>query len=194
MNAFRLFIPSGWQFQGGVGWLNDNPGMPAVVAFQVLNPAGLEAFEVFPNQSFYWTNNPMSLMTFPIGSRYYGNEVRPPMNAQQSLRQIVLPRFRSNQQVTILKEEHLPDLPNQVRTSPVDPNVPLMADGAKVRIRYPSNSEVSDPNSGESVELPNGYAKAWSTPLGDYIISDDPDFNPNRESSQTWTPLERQNS
>jgi DNA-directed RNA polymerase subunit RPC12/RpoP len=35
MNAFRLLIPSGWQFQGGVSWLNDNPGMPAVVAFRV---------------------------------------------------------------------------------------------------------------------------------------------------------------
>jgi len=325
MNAFRLLIPSGWQFQGSVSWLNDNPGMPTVVAFLVLNPAGLEAFEVFPNQSFYWTKNPMSRMTFPIGSLYYGNEVRPPMNAQQSLRQIVLPRFRSNQQITILKEEHLPDLPNQIRTTPVDPNLPLIADGAKIRIRNPFNSEVieeeifgcvevtntsaptkmglmemtfwfadymmgfrgrsgqldsladlfrtiltsfqlnqqwfarvqqisryfiqnqiqqihnvgqfsqcisqtydqisqsnlegfyqrrrvmdhladrasqvirgvetySDPNSGELVELPNGYANAWSNPLGDFIISNDPDFNPDRESSQTWTPLERQES
>jgi hypothetical protein len=325
MNAFRLLIPTGWQFQGGVTWLNDNPGMPAVVAFRVQNPAGLEAFEVFPNQSFYWTNNPMSMLTFPIGSRYYGNEVRPPMNAQQSLRQIVLPRFYPNQQISILKEEHLPDLPNLVRTTPIDPNVPLMADGAKIRICYPFNSGMieeeifgcvevtnittpttmgmmemtfwfadylmgfrgrsgqldnlvdlfktiltsfqlnqqwfsrvqqisryliqnqiqqihnvgqlsqyisqnydeisqsnldgfyqrgrvmdnladrasqvirgvetySDPNSGQLVELPNGYASAWSTPLGDFIISDEPDFNPNRESNQTWTPLEKQNS
>jgi hypothetical protein len=46
-----------------------------------------------------------------------------------------------------------------------------------------------DPNSGQNVELPSGYTQAWSTPLGEYILSDDPNFNPNVGSTQTWTPL-----
>lgn len=46
-----------------------------------------------------------------------------------------------------------------------------------------------DPNTGQNVELPSGYTQAWSTPLGEYILSDDPNFNPNIGSNQTWTPL-----
>ena len=49
-----------------------------------------------------------------------------------------------------------------------------------------------DPNTGSSVELPAGYTQAWSTPLGEYIVSDDPNFNPNIGSNQNWTPLEPQ--
>jgi hypothetical protein len=49
-----------------------------------------------------------------------------------------------------------------------------------------------DPNTGGSVELPAGYTQAWSTPLGEYIVSDDPNFNPNIGSIQNWTPLEPQ--
>lgn len=46
-----------------------------------------------------------------------------------------------------------------------------------------------DPNSGQNVELPSGYTQAWSTPLGEYLLSDDPNFNPNIGSNQNWTPL-----
>lgn len=46
-----------------------------------------------------------------------------------------------------------------------------------------------DPNTGQNVELPGGYTQAWSTPLGEYILSDDPNFNPNIGSTQTWTQL-----
>lgn len=46
-----------------------------------------------------------------------------------------------------------------------------------------------DPNTGRNVELPSGYKQAWSTPSGDYILSDDANFNPNIDSTQTWTPL-----
>lgn len=47
-----------------------------------------------------------------------------------------------------------------------------------------------DPNTGQNVELPGGYTQAWSTPLGEYILSDAPNFNPNIGSTQTWTQLE----
>ncbi len=46
-----------------------------------------------------------------------------------------------------------------------------------------------DPNTGRNIELPSGYTQAWSTPLGEYILSDDPNFNPNIGSTQSWTPL-----
>ncbi len=46
-----------------------------------------------------------------------------------------------------------------------------------------------DPNTNQEVELPTGYAQAWSSPLGEYIVSADPNFNPNIQSNTTWTPL-----
>lgn len=46
-----------------------------------------------------------------------------------------------------------------------------------------------DPNSGQTVELPGGYQQAWSTPLGEFVLSEDPNFNPNIGSNQTWTPM-----
>jgi len=51
--------------------------------------------------------------------------------------------------------------------------------------------EYVDPNRGGGVELPAGYNHAWSNALGEYIVSDDPFFNPNQSSSQNWTPLEK---
>jgi hypothetical protein len=38
----------------------------------------------------------------------------------------------------------------------------------------------------KSVELPAGYDDAWCNALGDYIVSEDPNFNPNEHSNQTW--------
>jgi len=32
IEAFRMLIPAGWEFEGGVHWLLNNPVMPAVVA------------------------------------------------------------------------------------------------------------------------------------------------------------------
>jgi hypothetical protein len=46
----------------------------------------------------------------------------------------------------------------------------------------------SDPISSRQVELPNGYRHAWSNG-SDYVLSDDPAFNPNAGSTQTWTEI-----
>jgi len=136
--AFRLLIPADWTFQGGVQWLMNNPGLPAVIAFRAQNPQGAEAFEAFPNLPFYWTNNPMLTMTFPVGSLYYGNEVRPPGPALQVLREIVIPRFRSQMpDLQVVEQEHLPTLAAEMQaSSPVAPTQLASADGARVRIRY----------------------------------------------------------
>ena len=88
------------------------------------------------------------------------------MNVKQYVRQIVLLRFRPNQQITILKEKHLPDLPNQVSTTPVDPNVPLMTNAAKIHNRNPFNSEVIEEEIFGCVEVNNTSAPTmigWSS-------------------------------
>jgi len=323
--AFRMLIPVGWEFAGGVHWLMNNPGMPAVVGFRVANPQGCEAFEVFPNLPFYWTNNPTVHMTFPVGSLYFGNEVREPMPVQRVLQEIVLPRYRGNVgRLQILSEEVLPDLVDQMRAnSPAAPDAFTTAEGARVRFQYDAggarleeelygvvevsrtsmpmlfgavehifwmadylfsfralqgqlddladlflavahsfrlnpqwfgrymqvsqfliqnqiqqiqhvgqisrivsqtSSEISDmmmdtyqqrqdtmdriserfsqairgvdeyhdPYEGRGVELPGGYGHAWANPLGEYILTDDPNFNPNIGSDLDWQQMGQQ--
>lgn len=135
LELFRMLVPVGWQFQGGCRWLLDNPGMPAVVAFQLSNPHGAEAFEVLPNMNLTWNDNPMNRMLFPVGSRYFGAEVRRPMGIQEVFRELVLPRYRSQvQNLQILNLEPLPDLPQQVGSEALTGLG--SAEGGKVRIRY----------------------------------------------------------
>jgi hypothetical protein len=49
-----------------------------------------------------------------------------------------------------------------------------------------------DPHEGREVELPSGYNHAWSNNLGEYILSDDPNFNPNVGSNLHWENMSRQ--
>jgi len=48
-----------------------------------------------------------------------------------------------------------------------------------------------DPHEGREVELPSGYNHAWSNNNGEYIVTDNPNFNPNVGSNLDWRPLER---
>jgi hypothetical protein len=321
LELFRMLVPVGWQVQGGCRWLLDNPSMPAVVAFQAFNPQGAQAFEVLPNMNLTWSDNPTTRMLFPIGARYFGAEVRPPMGIRQAMHELVLPRYRSMMQnLRILREEPMPDLPQAARS-----DAPLTggaAEGGMVRISYDwqgvsfeeniygmvemwrtpipgmfgstqlvtwlvdflfsiraaqgqldaagdlfkvmlgsfrlnphwyaafrsiihqlgqmqvqrihhigeigsiyarTGSEMReqnlrdwyarqevydrlatdqsrairgvdafyDPHREEVVELPSGYGHAWADNLGGYIVTDDPNFNPNTQSNLHWEPMEQ---
>ncbi|MCB0586462.1 MAG: hypothetical protein KDD06_14220, partial [Phaeodactylibacter sp.] len=48
-----------------------------------------------------------------------------------------------------------------------------------------------DPFEGREVELPSGYQYAWSNNLGEYILTDDPNFNPGVESNLHWENMDR---
>lgn len=136
--AFSFLMPVDWVFQGGLIWLTDNPGMPATAAFTVSNPAGTEEFEVFPNQPFFWSTNQQLLGLFPVGSKYFGNEVHPVMNAQQALHQVVLPRFRNDvADLSVINEGPVPELARAISmTSQQQRGVISKHDAAKVRIGY----------------------------------------------------------
>lgn len=51
--------------------------------------------------------------------------------------------------------------------------------------------EYHDPFKEYGVELPGGYRHAWANSLGEYILTDDPNFNPNIGSNLTWQEMER---
>jgi hypothetical protein len=52
--------------------------------------------------------------------------------------------------------------------------------------------EYRNPFEGGSVELPSGYRNVWANSLGEYILSDNSNFNPNNGSNQEWRSLQRQ--
>lgn len=322
MEAFSILVPQGWQVSGGVTWVTSRPAMPVETRLQMVNPAGLEAFEALPTLFFTWDTNPLMQMTKPPGSLYFGYEVCQPMPAREVIRRFVLPRYRPMPDLQVVDEGAAQELLQVVRRN--QPAPPPMGqystDAARVRLHYTLNGqpiaeELSgvveyvrisspalfgtaenvfwsmgyltafrahranlerhadlyrailgsvqinpaftafvqqvtqglssnvirhirqigdlsrqisrnsqqmreenlqgwqersasgdriaenfsqtirgvdayfDPNTGKTVELPSGYTQAWSTPLGEYILSEDPGFDPNIGSNQTWTPL-----
>ncbi len=135
LELFRALMPVGWQFEGGCRWPQDNPGMPAVVAFQIFNPHGSEMFSVLPSLNLIWNINPVAQIMHPVGSRYFGAEVRAPLGIRQALRELVLPRNRGNVTgLQILAEEPQPDLPRLVKSEA--PLVGGSAEGGRLRLRY----------------------------------------------------------
>jgi len=49
-----------------------------------------------------------------------------------------------------------------------------------------------DPYKEQEVELPGGYGHAWTNDLGEYIVTDNPNFNPNLESNLSWQEMPQQ--
>ena len=49
-----------------------------------------------------------------------------------------------------------------------------------------------DPYEEREVQLPSGYNHAWSNNNGEYIMSDNPNFNPNVGSNLNWESMKRE--
>jgi len=262
------------------------------------------------------------LMTKPVGSVYFGNEVRPPCGAGRGVQEIFLPRFRSRAgNLQILNMEVNQNLAQQMQAmTPQQPTQGMSAEGAKTRIQFQwenhqweeeiyavfaavnihtpglfgsqqmvfwsldylhsfrtlsgkldswmnlfqtivhsyrlnphwfaavmqasqfmiqnqiqhiqhigqisriisqTSREISDvqmqayyqrqqtmehlsasfsqymrgvdafydPHKGTNVELPSGYQHAWANSLGEYVVTDNPNYNPNVGSNLNWTSL-----
>lgn len=113
IEAFQMIVPADWKFTGGITWHFENPGAPAVANFSVKAPKGRAELELLPAQSFFSTQDPFVLDMFPVGSTYYGNEVRqwPPLGPLETLNQVVIPRFRSRvKDLQIVEQKALPDV------------------------------------------------------------------------------------
>ena len=51
--------------------------------------------------------------------------------------------------------------------------------------------EYYDPVQQKPIELPTGYNSSWVNGLGEYILSDTYDFNPNIGSNQNWQRMNK---
>jgi hypothetical protein len=321
LEAYSFLMPSDWKFEGGITWNPEQVAMPASNSFRVFNPAGVEEFEGFPNQCYFWSNSPGLLSLNPPGSKYFGSFVVRPVDANTALQEIIK-RTRGNlAELKIISKEDLPELVNalgmnnqsqgpvsteatgsKIRFSYVRNNLPMeeeiygLVEQVKFRIQsgfgtqqniwwyiayvfsfkakageleahtrvfqtmtssfrvnrqwqakydnvieylaqqqirrthtigefsrllssmsdqmredqlkqYEQRSNVYDkvarqhsdnmlgieryydPFEGHEVQLPSGYNHAWCNNLGEYIMTDNPNFNPNVGSNLTWKPM-----
>lgn len=136
--AFSMLIPSDWQSQGTISWIFDNPAMPVAGDFRAWNPSGSEEFHLFPNQAFFWSDNPMIKQTFPPGSRYFGALVHTPLGPIDALKEIALPMFRGDvRNMEIISEEELHQVKEYFETgTDATTGITTTADGGKIRVEY----------------------------------------------------------
>jgi DNA-directed RNA polymerase subunit RPC12/RpoP len=146
MAAFRILIPQGWQFLGGIGWTHQRPSAPVGMAFQIVSPDGRRAIDAMPTLHFTWSGP--SLMSFltPSGSMHLGYEVRKPVSAQQAVCDYLLPRFRPLPGLEVLSAEDDPAWVHRLYEERVahgeaqagfQSNMQLTQQGLRMRIRYP---------------------------------------------------------
>jgi hypothetical protein len=139
--AFTMLIPSDWQSEGSIKWILDNPAMPVAGEFRAWNPNGHEEFHLFANQAFFSSDNPMIQQTFPPGSRYFGALVHAPLGPIDALKEIALPKFRSNvENLQVISQEELPQVEKNFQTG-TDPatGVITSAEAGKIRVEYTQN-------------------------------------------------------
>lgn len=135
IEAFRLLIPAGWIWRGGVQW-NLRYANVASVALRVRNPRGPEAVESYPLIPQIWSDaTPLG----PIGGNYLGSEVRPPLPAASFLTQLVIPTLRGRLGPSVVNAVPLPRVARQLSSLPADPSTPTTYDAARVRITYREN-------------------------------------------------------
>jgi len=118
--AYTLLVPVAWKVEGGVAW-RLHPTMPTALAIRAYNPRGVEALQTFPTLPFSWGDTAGSGGLLQIGANYLGNEVRPPpQDSLQCLKEIVIPRCRTQVRWWITREEELPKLAEAVKAANPD--------------------------------------------------------------------------
>ena len=132
--VFRMLVPSDWKCRGGIQWNLSSPTLPAVVSLKVSSPSETEELELFANSAFFWAERGAPRQTHPIGSRYFGREVLPTMDAAAYVQKVLIPRFRGNLYgLRVVQVKPIPSLVQmyQARCIPF-----ASADGAKMKIEY----------------------------------------------------------
>lgn len=132
IEAFRLLVPAGWIWKGGVRWNLDYANL-ASVAMRVRNPRGLEAVESYPLIPQVWST---ATLLGPEGANYLGSEVRAPLGAAAFLLRLVIPTLRGGLAPTVRSVAALPRVVGALAAMPADPSLTTSYDAARVRIDY----------------------------------------------------------
>jgi hypothetical protein len=135
IEAFRLLIPAGWQWHGGVEWRHTQSNL-ATVVMKVWNPKGSEALELLPLVPYTWIQG--GLPFFPPGSNYMGNEVRPVIPEPAAfIEHVVLPRqHKHGGPFQVIERMPLPEAAKAVAGSIQEQGVTKQVKAGKVRLEY----------------------------------------------------------
>jgi hypothetical protein len=135
LEAFRLLVPKGWQAEGAITW-SAQPALPAQSHFRFSAPDRSAQLELFPAQSYFWTDNRLFLSTNPPGSLRFGTPVAQPVSLAAAFSSVILPTFRPNISGSrIVERKRVPELEQLAKGQPT-PGVRTAAEGGKIRIVY----------------------------------------------------------
>ncbi|OHE57397.1 MAG: hypothetical protein A2Z47_05965 [Thermodesulfovibrio sp. RBG_19FT_COMBO_42_12] len=161
MEAFRLLIPKGWQTEGKITW-SSNPALPAQARFRFFNPNGTEEMNLFPTQSYFWTNNQIFLRTNPPGSLRFGTLVMRPIDLHTAFTKVIIPQAKARVNgLSVIEEKRVEELATLARGAPT-PGVHSSAEAGKIRIQYTENGRQMEEEMYAAVsqfitELPGSY-------------------------------------
>jgi hypothetical protein len=88
--AFRLLVPKGWRFEGGLTWDRQRFPPEAFSSYTVTGPGGASIFQQFPHVTLFWSEDAMLQQSYAQN----GFQVLPPLTAEQALREHYLSNYR----------------------------------------------------------------------------------------------------
>ena len=126
LEVFRMLIPEGWRFTGGVTWKVNHKNLYALSRVDLVNPADLTFRVVSPDESVVLQNFPevhfadlrgspaYEMGGFPTGSNYAGFVVCPTMDPASYITEFVIPQQRGAlQNARIVESRELPSVANR---------------------------------------------------------------------------------
>jgi hypothetical protein len=133
--AYRMLVPSSWKAEGKIQWDIERKGSPTSFGVRIRNPDAPEELDVFPPQAFMFS--PV-LAQVGLGKHYLGCEIAEPLDGPiAALRQIVLPRFRSDlHDHRVSAAEELPKLAQAASPVFEQPGVPAVVRAGRLHLEY----------------------------------------------------------
>jgi hypothetical protein len=143
--AFRLLVPKGWHFRGGVSWDYNRFPPEAGTAFTITSPDGNSVFEQSRHLNLFWSEDRTLQYSYAQG----GAEIVQPMGAAEFIKNFYIPRSRANASgLKVVQNQSLPALAQQTRDmaqfqlnvfgqiSPFQFQYELRADAARCKLEY----------------------------------------------------------
>jgi len=171
IEAFRLLVPQGWNFSGGVTWDNTQYPPLARISFRITSPDGKVVLEQYPSHLFLFSED----QNLQYSYMQSGKEVLQPMSPVDYLSRVFLARTRSNAaNIRIVETQNLPQRAKNAweaaqkelnlfyRISPPQSQSEMNTDAARIKSEYTDGGkrfieEISASLSYITTYMPNMY-------------------------------------
>ena len=151
--AFRMIVPRGWRYEGGLFWRKERPLLPVSLCFRVSNPQAIESIECFPDQAYFWVQSKGTSIPFDYTAQmqqmyaasFQGYMAASPVNAATYITSVVIPFYRRSATnlrvvnvVSLNNTDIVANLYRQLMSRPQGSPFAeqVSVDAAKVRVNY----------------------------------------------------------